>query len=112
VVVISALPPSAITHARYLCKRLHQKFPDIKMVIGLWTSNANLAEAKTRIICNDTDPVVNNFPSGIHEIGQLAHPLLLAKAETDSVEVKEKRMEQVHRTVTASHVGAEAEKRD
>jgi len=49
VVCISALPPAAITHARYLCKRLHGKLPEIEMMVGLWNSGGDLKRAKERI---------------------------------------------------------------
>lgn len=81
VVVISALPPSAVGHARYLCIRLHQNFPEIKIVIGLWTSKADLTKAKGRISGDGTSPVFSAFSEAIREIEQLTYPLLLAKAE-------------------------------
>ena len=37
-VVISALPPKAAMHARYVLKKLFARFPDLKVVLGLWTS--------------------------------------------------------------------------
>jgi len=36
-VVISSFPPGGLTHTRYLYKRLRQKFPDLKVVVGRWT---------------------------------------------------------------------------
>ena len=76
-VVISALPPSAVGHARYLCKRLRQKYPDVKLVIGLWTVKSDLEKARERINCGGNHPVVSTFSNGIHEIEQLTHSLLL-----------------------------------
>jgi predicted PurR-regulated permease PerM len=35
-VCIGALPPGALAHTRYLCKRLRQRFPDVKLLVGLW----------------------------------------------------------------------------
>jgi hypothetical protein len=35
-VVISALPPQAIAHARYLMKRLWSRHPELTIVLGLW----------------------------------------------------------------------------
>jgi predicted PurR-regulated permease PerM len=35
-VLIGMLPPGGITHTRYLCKRIRQRFPDIKLVVGRW----------------------------------------------------------------------------
>src|SRR4029077_18685949 len=36
VVCISAMPPAAATHARYLCNRLQEHFPDGRLIVGLW----------------------------------------------------------------------------
>lgn len=83
-VVISALPPSAVLHARYLCKRLHQNFPEIKIVIGLWTSKADLKKAMGRISCDSSTPVVSLFSEAIREIEQLTPSLLLMKEEPGS----------------------------
>ena len=52
VVCVSAMPPAAVTHSRYLCKRLHGKFPDFNMVVGLWTARGDLKKAKDRITCS------------------------------------------------------------
>jgi predicted PurR-regulated permease PerM len=35
-VVIGAVPPGALTHTRYLCKRMRQRFPELKLVVGRW----------------------------------------------------------------------------
>jgi hypothetical protein len=90
IVIISALPPSAVTHARYLCKRLHLKFPEIKLVIGLWTSKADMERARRRMTCNKTDVVVNDFSSAVHEVEQIVHPLLLTKTEQNAPKKDEK----------------------
>jgi hypothetical protein len=36
-VVIASLPPGGLTHTRYLCKRIRQQFPDVKVAVGRWT---------------------------------------------------------------------------
>jgi hypothetical protein len=35
-VCIGAVPPGGLVRARYLCKRLLARYPDIKLVVGLW----------------------------------------------------------------------------
>jgi len=39
VVVVSALPPKAALHARYLLKLITSRDNDLKIVVGLWTNN-------------------------------------------------------------------------
>jgi predicted PurR-regulated permease PerM len=40
VLVISALPPMAAVHARYLCKRIHNQDLGIKTILALWTDTS------------------------------------------------------------------------
>lgn len=47
VVCIAALPPGGLAQTRYLCKRLLQQYPDVKILVGAWGSSeikAHLAE--------------------------------------------------------------------
>ena len=38
VICISAVPPRAASHAAYLARRLKKRFPDLRIMVGLWTS--------------------------------------------------------------------------
>ena len=106
ITVIAALPPSAVAHARYLCMRLRQKFPDLKIVVGLWTAQGDLEKAKARISNSEGDPVVNNFTAALHEIEQLAHPLLLAKSNQESIDLKASELEKAKEGVDALELAA------
>lgn len=96
IVVVSALPPSAVSHARYLCKRLHQAFPQVVIVVGLWTSTADLDEARRKITCTQKDVLTTTFSDGFHQLEQLVHPLVLSKepppkiSSAEDIAVKEK----------------------
>jgi predicted PurR-regulated permease PerM len=35
-VCIGALPPGGLAHARYLCKKLRARFPDVTIIVGRW----------------------------------------------------------------------------
>jgi predicted PurR-regulated permease PerM len=50
-VCISALPPSAVAHAKYLCKRLRVKHKDLPTVVGLWGTKVDPKKAKDRLGC-------------------------------------------------------------
>jgi hypothetical protein len=54
VVCISATPPAAVMHARYLCKHLRRRFPEVKLVVGLWDLQGDLTKASERIGCGAT----------------------------------------------------------
>lgn len=38
VVVIASVPPGGLTHTRYLCKRIRQRYPELKIVVGRWSA--------------------------------------------------------------------------
>lgn len=45
-IVISALPPGAFRHVRYLCKRLRAAHPDLPIVVGLWGTKSTQRTVK------------------------------------------------------------------
>ena len=48
-VCISAVPPNAAMHAAFLCKRLKQRLPDVRVLVALWTSeNSEKAQERLR----------------------------------------------------------------
>jgi hypothetical protein len=54
VVCISATPPGAMMHARYLCKQIRRRCPKVKLVVGLWAFQGDVNKAKERIGCAAT----------------------------------------------------------
>jgi hypothetical protein len=78
VVVVSAMPPGAVAHARYLCKRLHLRFPDLNMVVGLWTTKADLNKAKDRVACAGSVQMASKLRQALDQIGQLVQPVIVA----------------------------------
>ncbi len=49
VALVSALPPFAAGQARTLCKLLRGRFPDRKMIVGLWNFEGGVAKARDRV---------------------------------------------------------------
>jgi hypothetical protein len=49
VICVSALPPFATVQAKSLCKQLHQRCPDVKIVLGLWEFPGGVAKAQERL---------------------------------------------------------------
>jgi DNA-binding transcriptional LysR family regulator len=47
-VCISALPPFALGHAAPLCKRLRERYPAVRFVLGLWAYPGGAVEAERR----------------------------------------------------------------
>lgn len=82
--MISALPPAAVTHARYIVKRLRGRFPDIKIIVGLWTSGGNLEKAKARLESAGTNLVVGSLEQAIEELRQVVQPLMLSEGAQEN----------------------------
>jgi hypothetical protein len=53
-VCVSATPPGAMMHARYMCRHLRRRFPNVKLVVGLWDVQGDLNKARERIGCGAT----------------------------------------------------------
>jgi predicted PurR-regulated permease PerM len=85
-VCISALPPAALSHSRYLCKRLHAKFPELPAVVGLWTSKADPKKSLDRLACDGPVHLVTSLGAAIAEIHQMVQPLLLQRASAEAKE--------------------------
>lgn len=76
VVCISALPPQAATQAGYLCKRLKHRFPELKVLVALWTGE-NAERASARLRAAGVDVVVTGLAEAIDQLRQLTVPLSL-----------------------------------
>ena len=81
---ISALPPSAATHARYLCKRLRAQIPDISLVVGLWGAKGDLVKTRDKLRCKETDQVVRSLAEVVEQISPLVQTMTAATHETEA----------------------------
>ena len=90
-VCISAIPPAATAHSRYFCKRLRARFPDLNLVVGLWTVPADLTKAKQRIGSDEHIQVVKTLMEAQDHIRLAIQPLLLraTRLEPDRSHPKE-----------------------
>jgi len=74
VVCISATPPAAVMHGRYLCKQLRARFPKLNLVVGLWDAQGDLNRAKERIGCGAT--VVTTLADAQEQVRLVIEPRL------------------------------------
>jgi predicted PurR-regulated permease PerM len=77
-VVISALPPQAAAHARYLLKRLLSRHPDLTVVLGLWMdfrSDRNSA---------GSDKPLSRLRQALERIDQLSHLILIKAGQPEA----------------------------
>lgn len=63
-VCIAAVPPKALAHTRYLCKRLKQQFPNIRIAVGLWGESGYAARMTPRLTEAGADIVVSSLEAG------------------------------------------------
>lgn len=75
-VCISATPPAAVIHARYLCKKLHARFPRIPIVVALWDAQGDMQKASDRLTSVGASAVVGNTAQAVEEIARLRQPLI------------------------------------
>jgi hypothetical protein len=74
-VIVAALPPGGLSPARYLCKRLHQRFPELKILAGRWGAS-DTSEAQYRLLSAGAQQIA----STLIESRDQAIPLLQALA--------------------------------
>lgn len=70
VAIVSALPPFAAGHARSLCKRLRQRYPRLKIVLGLWSFEGGVAKAEERIGSGCADIVATSLEKAIDRLAE------------------------------------------
>jgi len=71
VVCISVLPPLAVMHARYLCKRLRARFPALKIIVGLWGVHADAKKLRERLPSTCADHVTVSLAETVEQISKL-----------------------------------------
>jgi hypothetical protein len=79
--ISSARTPDAVAHARYLCKRVHARFPEAKMAVGIWTYRGDVERARERMTCVASVQLVTTLGDMQHQIDQLAQPAMMKTRE-------------------------------
>jgi hypothetical protein len=83
-------------HARYLCKQIRRRFPDVKLVVGLWDLQGDLNKAKERIGCGAT--VVRTLTDAQEQIRSLQ------QVEHAASSVEDLTLRRAHPSIYPSHV--------
>jgi DNA-binding NarL/FixJ family response regulator len=68
--IVSALPPFAAGHARSLCKRLRQRHPQLKIVLGMWSFEGGVAKAEERTGSGCADIVATSLEQAIDRLAE------------------------------------------
>jgi hypothetical protein len=82
IVCVSALPPFAVGQARSLCKRLRSRFPELKIIVGLWDFAGGVPKAAERIGTGVTDAVATTLSEALMQVRGLAPSVLVDASNT------------------------------
>jgi predicted PurR-regulated permease PerM len=80
VLFVSALPPFALTHARSVCRRVRQRCPGAKIVVGLWNSLAELEKINERLGPGCSDYVMTSLAQAESQVKVFASSMSLQKS--------------------------------
>jgi hypothetical protein len=70
IAIVSALPPFAVGQARSLCKRLRQRHPELKIILGLWNFENGIAKGQERLGLGSADVVVTSLQQAISVLAE------------------------------------------
>jgi predicted PurR-regulated permease PerM len=65
---ISALPPFAIAHARFLYRSLHKQWPELRVIVGLWNFSGDLRLALNRIGMKDEGSILTSLSQVVQAV--------------------------------------------
>jgi len=82
VVCVSALPPFAAMHARYLCKRLRPRFPQLRIIVGLWLAGNIGEKTQQRLTATGIDKLVTTLGDAVTESQRASQTTVVAMAES------------------------------
>ena len=74
IVFVSVVPPYAVSHARSICRRVHQRLPDIKAVVGLWRLKTEDMELQERLGPGCSENVVSSLSQAILQLQLTMNP--------------------------------------
>jgi predicted PurR-regulated permease PerM len=81
-VCVSAMPPGSVARARYLCKRLHEKHANLRIIVGLWAFRGELARTNSRLALAAPGQLVVNLREAQEHIDRLAQPFTVVEETT------------------------------
>jgi hypothetical protein len=72
-VCIGAIAPGGLARARYLCKRLRNRFPEVKILVGRWGASDSAGNARTSLSSAGADRVAATLFEARDQLAQLIH---------------------------------------
>jgi predicted PurR-regulated permease PerM len=74
VICISALPPYAFQPARTMCKLIRERFPKLRVVIGIWGFTGDIEKAKVRFERPQPDRLLTSLAQAVEQIQEMIRP--------------------------------------
>ena len=73
-ILIAAVGPGGLTEARYLCRRLRDQHPGVKIVVGRWGRGKDPKKARALLLSAGADRVAATLPEARTQLIRLAGP--------------------------------------
>jgi len=70
-VCIGAIAPGGLAQARYLCKRIRARCPDVKILVGRWNFSGSLEYAQTSLTSVGADRIAVTLSEARDQLSQL-----------------------------------------
>jgi methylmalonyl-CoA mutase cobalamin-binding subunit len=86
VVFISATPPAAVSHVRYLLRRIKGKLPGEKLAIGVWSAQSEIETLRKRLELKDA-PLAISLADAIQVISRMTEQERMDTSLLDPVAV-------------------------
>ena len=80
VVILSAMPPSALLPARALCRQLRRIHPKVEVVLAIWTAEGTAEKIKERLRSYCADTIVTTIQEAKEQLQQRLSASHLAPA--------------------------------
>jgi hypothetical protein len=81
-ICVAALPPGALTPVRYLCKRLRDRFPDCRIVVGRWGPEEETSDSQRLRLrglgADELGTTLSDTRNQISQLSQLVSPPTLS----------------------------------
>ena len=74
IICISALPPYAFPPARTMCKLIRERFPKLKLIVGVWGYSGDTEKAKARFERTQPDRLLTSLAQALEQIQELIRP--------------------------------------
>jgi predicted PurR-regulated permease PerM len=74
-VCVSALPPAAFQQARMFCKKLRREFPEVKIILGVWTKEQDVSEMSRRATDAGIEHLVTSLNEAVNVLASVAAPV-------------------------------------